>query len=249
MNSATVSFDKRIRNILLKYEILEEDVIEKASSTSIESGRPFTTTLVAMGALSEREIIGIVAREMRIPPIDLDKIEADEAALEVLPQQLANDYGVLPVSKIGTTLTLAVSNPFDIVRLDDLRILTKCDLRPVISSEDAIRRLIDERYNADQREMNEIFEGVIDQPELEFTEDEFDEENIDLSDLSDLSGEGSPIVKLVNLIIYKAVKERSSDIHIEPFENRVRVRFRQDGRCHEAFNLPRKIHNAIASRL
>jgi type IV pilus assembly protein PilB len=248
MNLATLSFDKRVRNILLKHEVLDEESVDRGMAAAQEAGRSLTSTLVQMGVLTERELIGVVAREMRIPPIDLDKVEPDSAALEALPQQTALDYGVLPVSKIGNTLTIAVSNPFDIVKLDDLRILTRCDLRPVISSVDTIRRLIDERYNADQKEMNDLFEGVIDQPELEFADDDLDDE-IDLSDLSDLSGEGSPVVKLVNLIIYKAVKERSSDIHIEPFEGRVRVRFRQDGRLHEVFNLPRKIHNAITSRI
>jgi len=240
-----VNFDKRIRNLLAKNRILSDPDIEKALSIASEEARSLATVLVSDGFISERTLIGHIAREMKIPPIDLEKVELDQEALEALPQNLAHDYGVLPISRIGNTLTIAVSNPFDIVRLDDVRLITGCELRPVISTEENIRRHIDAGYNANEKEMAEIFEGVI-EPELEIKQEDIADEDINLEELS---ADGSPIVKLVNLIIYKAVKEHASDIHIEPFENRVRVRYRQDGVMFEVYMLPKRVQNSIVSRV
>ncbi len=240
-----VNFDKRIRNLLAKNRILSDPDIEKALSIASEEARSLATVLVSDGFISERTLIGHIAREMKIPPIDLEKVELDQEALESLPQNLAHDYGVLPISRIGNTLTIAVSNPFDIVRLDDVRLITGCELRPVISTEENIRRHIDAGYNANEKEMAEIFEGVI-EPELEIKQEDIADEDINLEELS---ADGSPIVKLVNLIIYKAVKEHASDIHIEPFENRVRVRYRQDGVMFEVYMLPKRVQNSIVSRV
>ena len=240
-----VNFDKRIRNILSKNRILSESDLERAIQTAGEEAKSLATVLVTSGFISERTLIGHIAREMKIPPIDLEKVELDQEALETLPQNLASDYGVLPVSRIGNTLTIAVSNPFDIIRLDDVRLITGCELRPVISTEENIRRHIESGYNANEKEMAEIFEGVL-EPELEIKQEDIADEDINLEELS---ADGSPIVKLVNLIIYKAVKDHASDIHIEPFENRVRVRYRQDGVMFEAYMLPKRVQNSIVSRV
>jgi type IV pilus assembly protein PilB len=239
------NFDKRLRAILQKTGAIPEADLERCSGLSRKDNRPLSTVLVQTELVKESDLLGMLAREARIPPVDLGKLDVDNEALESVPQNVAKDYGIFPISKVGDVLTVAVSNPFDIVGLDDLRILTGGELRLALSTEDAIHRAVDKAYNADEKKMTEIFEGTID-PDLEFNEDDLNAENINFSDLT---AEGSPVVKLVNLVIFKAIKNRASDIHIEPYEKKLRIRYRQDGILSEAFSPPKKMHSAILSRI
>ncbi|MBI1851723.1 MAG: Flp pilus assembly complex ATPase component TadA [Planctomycetes bacterium] len=239
------NFDKRLRVILQKTGAVAEAEIERCSGLSRKENKPLSTVLVQGDLVRESDLLGLLAREARIPPVDLGKVEVDTDVLDSVPQNVAKDYGIFPISKVGDVLTVAVSNPFDIVGLDDLRILTGGELRLVLSTEDAIHRAVDKAYNADAKAMTEIFEGTID-PNLEFSDEDLNAENINFADLT---AEGSPVVKLVNLVIFKAIKDRASDIHIEPYEKKLRIRYRQDGILSEAFSPPKKMHNAILSRI
>ena len=205
-----------------------------------------TAVLTSQELISEKEIIGLIAREINQPPIDLEKFEIDGAMADELPQELAADHGVVPISKVGNILTIAVSDPFDVFKLDDLKILTGLELRPVVSTEDAIRRAFEALYNPGQDKMNALFEGAVREDGVELKEVRDDEDSTDLSALSE---DGSPVVRLVNLIIYQAVKAKASDIHIEPFERKICVRYRMDGVLSEAFSPPKRMMNAIASRI
>ncbi len=240
-----VNFDKRLRVIVQKSGAVAEADLERAAAVSRKDNVALSSILVQGSMISEFQLLGLLARETRIPPVDLSKIDLDPDILEWVPQNVAQDYGIIPLSKVGDLLTVAVSNPFDIVGLDDLRILTGGELRLVLSTEDAIKRVVEKAYNPDEKEMAQIFEGTI-EPDLEFKEDDLNADNINFSDLT---AEGSPVVKLVNLVIFKAIKDRASDIHIEPFEKKLRVRYRQDGVLSEAFSPPKKMHNAIVSRI
>jgi type IV pilus assembly protein PilB len=152
----------------------------------------------------------------------------DEDALQVINQELAAYYCVLPLSKIGNILTLAVGNPFDILKLDDVRTLTTCDLRPVVSSERAIRKAIQKAYNPEAAQMEKLMSDLEEEnsgTSVELKKEEADEQ-IDLSAITE--GE-SGVVKLVNNIIAQALKGKASDIHIEPYEKTVSIRYRMDG--------------------
>ncbi|MBI4577084.1 MAG: type IV-A pilus assembly ATPase PilB [Planctomycetes bacterium] len=238
-------FDKRLKNILVKSGRLGAEVADRAMDEATEAERPLADHLIDRELVSEKDLIATVAREINIPPIDLARVHLAEEVLATLPQDLASYYGVLPVSKLGDTLTLAVANPFDILKLDDVKIVTGCEIRPVVSTERAIQRAIAAHYASGSNALEQMMETVVD-PEMELTESDLDEDD----DALDTQNEDSPVVKLVNLIIFQAIKEKASDIHIEPFEKKLRLRYRLDGVLKEVpMAVPRKMHTAMISRI
>ncbi len=174
-----------------------------------------------------------------------DRVRPTEEALDTLPQDSARYYGVLPLSRVGSVLTVALANPFDVLKLDDVELVTKCDIRPVVSTDVAISRAIERHYNPSEEAMSELF-GNLDEPEMELTKEV--DEDADLSQLT-RSAEQAPVVRLVNLIIYQAIRDGASDIHIEPFEKQLRVRYRVDGLLQETTSPPKRLQNAVVSRI
>jgi len=239
-------FDKRLKGILTKAGLAAAGDIDDCIKEAGELKKPLSQVLVEHELVDERALIGSIAREMNIPPIDLSKAEVTDEALESLPPDLAEYYGVLPIARLGNLLTVAVANPFDVLKLDDVGLVTGCQLMPVVSTEEAIRNSIDRFYRSNEQEMEELLDDMAD-PELEITSggEEPDDGEFDITAESD----ESPVVKLVNMIIYQAIKNKVSDIHIEPFEKRLVVRYRQDGVLYEALTPPKKMQNAITSRI
>jgi type IV pilus assembly protein PilB len=240
-----VSFNKRLTRVLGEAETLTEDQLSEAVRLSEEEGESLSSVVVKQGWMQEKEILGLVSRRLKFPPIDLRSVTADPDVLETIPQDLASYYGVLPISRIGNVLTLAVSNPYDVVKLDDIRIVTGCDLRLVLALQEALKDSIDKAYNPGEQEMADILEGMSD-TDVELKEKEEDEQTLNLEDVE--SGD-SPAIKLANMVIYQAVKERASDIHIEPMEKRIRIRFRNDGIMRETFSPPKRMLNSLVSRI
>jgi type IV pilus assembly protein PilB len=244
-----VSFDKRVLKILEKSGALSEEHLGESKRLAEENESDLCSIVVKQAYLEERELLGLLSAELKVPPIDLAHLQPDEKALETIPQELATAYRAFPVAKIGNILTIAVFNPNDVLKLDDIRIVTGCELRLVISLEESLKNAIENAYNPGAEEMAGILEDfAVSDDDIALKEAELESEDLDINALMDGEGD-SPVVKLVNLIIYKAIKERASDIHIEPFEKRIRVRFRNDGICRETFSPPRKMLNSIVSRI
>jgi type IV pilus assembly protein PilB len=189
-------------------------------------------------------MIGLIAGESGLPPIDLDQVVVDEDLLNLIPQKTAEEYMIFPVTKLGNLLTLAVVNPFDILKMDNIRIFTHCELRTVVASERGMRDAIKRGYCADEEKMAEIFDNV-DDVDVELREEGGDSDDLEL----DVSNEGSPVVRLVNMIIANAIRDGVSDIHIEPFEKKIKVRYRQDGVLKEVMSPPKPMQNPIVSRI
>ncbi|MHC4915007.1 MAG: GspE/PulE family protein [Planctomycetota bacterium] len=240
-------FDKRLGSILAKKGLVTQEQVDDALGRATNEKKSLTELVVGAGTVSENDIVGCVAEEMNLPPIDVSKVEVEKDALDLIPEDLAQYYQVLPIAKIGKALTLAVANPFDILTLDDVKIVTGCELLPVVSTDMSVIKGISRAYNKAEKEMAELFnkEGDADEDLIltEKSEDDDDEA------LLAAEGEEAPVVKLVNLIILQALREGASDIHIEPFEKYLRVRYRVDGACHESINPPLKMHSAIVSRI
>ncbi len=239
-------FDKRVKAIVVKKGLLPEAKAEEAFAQASQEDKSYEDVLLDKGLVDEKLLIATIATEMNIPPIDVDRVEPEERAVQSLSQDLANYYGVLPIARIGNILTLAIANPFDIIKLDEIRTVTECDIRAVVSTERSIRKSITRAYNPGEEEMKGLIDNLAD-PEVELKESG-DDEKFDLSEISDAAGD-SPVIKLVNLIISQAVRDGASDIHIEPFEKRIRIRFRLDGALREWNAPPKKMHNAIVSRI
>jgi len=242
-------FDKKLRTILLKRGLVTDEDANSAQSSAEENGKSFSTIILEKGLVDEKDLIAAIAKEMNVPPIDVSKVFVEDDVLETLPQDLATYYGVLPISKLDNMLTIAVSNPFDILKLDDVKIVTGCSVRPVVSTEHSIQEAIKRNYNKEGQAMSDLMDNIgQDADSLSIEEIEHDD-SYDLSDPNMIEGTDSPVVKLVNMMIYQALREKASDIHIEPFERRIRVRYRCDGRLREVLNPPKRMLNAIVSRI
>jgi type IV pilus assembly protein PilB len=242
----SATLDRKLRSILLKSGRLDQATLNEAQKQADKDKSSLTEILTAKDLVSEKQIVGLIAKDINLPPIDLERFEIDPGMANELSQELADDHGVVPIAKVGNILTIAVSDPFDVFKLDDLKIATGLHLRSVVSTADAITRAFESLYNPGQDQMNALFDSAVRDENVDVKEIKAEE---DATELSALSEDGSPVVRLVNLIIYQAVKGRSSDIHIEPFERVVRVRYRMDGVLREAFSPPKRMMNAIASRI
>jgi type IV pilus assembly protein PilB len=238
-------FDKRLATILAKQGMVAEDSRDEFLAAAEGAGVSLTEYLVNGKVLTETDIIGAVSAEMNIPPIDVSKVELDPEALELVPEDMATLHGVLPIARIGKTLTLAVANPMDVTGQDNINVITGCELMPVVSTDLSIRSAIQRAYGAPAADM----EGLV--ADMGFGEDEME--------LADGAGEGAdseiteaeskPAVKLVQLILAEGVRSGAAGIHIEPYEKRSRVRYRIDGACAERLNPPKHLHSAVVSRI
>ncbi len=241
------SFDRRLSQTLKRAGCIDDEQLQSAIAEATRDNASLFEVLVKSGQFEERELLGTIAVEAGVTPIDLDHVQLDPEVLEILPQDAAEKHRVFPVAKIGDVLTLAVTDPFDVVGLDDLRRIAKSDLRVVIASERALKAAIDRGYRRDAREMEALVQDATSLDDL--TIKDTTTEDMDDVDLADVSGETSPVVMVTNKLIIRAVKDGASDIHLEPFEQRVRVRYRQDGVLHEAQTLPKSLAASVASRV
>ncbi len=239
------TFNRRLKQIVAKSGAVPFDKLEEASATADSQDASLADVLNGGGLLDGPTIVGLISQEIGFPPIDLNRWTPDDEIKEQFPQELSDKYGVCPVSKIGNCLTVAMPDPFDIVKIDQLRLETRCDIRPVVALEDMVDEARKKLYDAGVNQMRELLDGMDDdEVELKAQEQE-DDNSIDLGDAS----EGSPAVKLVNMMIFQGVRDRASDIHIEPFEKTIRVRFRMDGVCREVLSPPKNLQSAIVSRI
>ncbi len=243
--SIQTKFNRRLGKILIQFNLVKEDALNDAME-KVTKDRSLCEVLIEDGAVPEGAILSALSRETSFPPIDVTKLETDESLLEVIPENLARYYGVIPVGKVGRTLTLAVSDPFDIVKFDDISMVTSCTIKPVLSTDYRIRQAIPGIYNATGKKIEEIIGGIQSDPELEIRESGTAEDEMD--DL-DLEVGDSPVIKVVNHIIYNGIRDKASDIHIEPYEKTVKVRYRLDGVLKESVAPPAKMHNSIISRI
>jgi type IV pilus assembly protein PilB len=239
-------FDKKLVGILTKHAIVDDDQKDTLLGSAEQAGKSLTEYLVSEKLATEHDIIGAVSEEMNLPPIDIEKLEFDPEALELVPEDIAVQHQVLPVAKIGKTLTLAVANPMDVLTQDNINVVTGCVLCPVVSTDVSIKKAIQAAYNQPGADMKELVSEMGLEEALELADET--EEEVDVS-AETAESESAPVIKLVNLIIAEAVKGGASDIHIEPYEKKTRVRYRVDGACFEKMSPPKRFHNALASRI
>jgi len=242
-------FDKKVASIVADRGLADGETVERVLDLSVKRDEPFGDLIVEEGAVAERDLIGAIARAMNLPPVDVARISINPDVLEYLPEDLANYYGVLPISNIGEILTMAVENPFDLLKLDDVAIVTGCTIRPVVSASRALRQAISAAYHPPEDvNVDEMLDDIA-TGEMELQEVSEEEEDLAMLASGGSGVGGSPVVNLVNMVIYQAIKQGVSDIHIEPFEKVLRVRYRVDGVLHESLSPPKRMQNALISRI
>jgi len=205
--------------------------------------------LLAAGTVPENQLLEVLARASGVAPVDLGHASPDAQALGALPQDTCLEHSILPLSKNGDLLTIAVSDPFDVLLIDDLKRRTGCQIRQVLSSPPALVKALERAYQAGAKQVDAMLGDVnasTDQIEMKT-------DGQAVAELSDQAlegqGEDSPAVKLVNMMILKALKEKASDIHVEPGDKALRIRYRIDGAMRLVMTPPKGILPALISRL
>ncbi len=235
----------KLGDILVREGLITLEQLKKALQEQKSSGMRLGYTLVKLGFIEETEVTKMLARQYRMPAVDLSRFEVDPKILKLLPPDIAMKYTVLPLKREGRTLTIAIADPNNVTAIEDIKFITRCDVFPVIAGEYTLRNAIDRYYQQSDAQLQELLKGVEAAGEdLEVVEDQADEE-VKAQDLAD----DAPVVKLINGLLTDAVKRGASDIHIESFEHELRVRYRVDGVLHEVMKPPVKMKAALISRI
>jgi type IV pilus assembly protein PilB len=239
---------KRFGEFLVNSGKITPDQLQATLALQKEEGGRFGECLVKQGILSEAGLVEMLSQHFGVPSVDLASMDIDEAVIKIVPSDLARKYTIIPVSKAGATVTLAMLDPTNVFALDDIKFMTGYRVEPVVASESAIRSAIDQHYGSTHAiELKKVMEEVSEDADTDL-EVLDDEEELDLDTLEEES-EQAPVVKLVNIILTDAIKRGASDIHIETYEKDYRVRYRIDGVLYEMMRPPMKLKEAITSRV
>ncbi|HPL82724.1 MAG TPA: GspE/PulE family protein, partial [Candidatus Omnitrophota bacterium] len=245
-----ITLKDKIAEILVKDGHISKSQLEKALAIQKEKGIPLRKVLLNEDMIPEETLMSLLSEELYMPTLNLSKYKFSPEVIGLVPERLAKLYNLIPISRFGNTITVAMSDPLNIFALDDLRTLTGCSIDTVLSSDDDIARSIDAQYNLESKDMEHILEDAFteqdsaDKSSVELVK----QEDIELSSVLEES-EKAPIVKLVDLMLNQALKKRASDIHIEPEHGCLRIRYRIDGSLHDVFKIPKAKQNAILARL
>ena len=233
----------RLGDVLIKEGLITREQLHQALAEQRASKHRLGYVLVKLGLVQELEITKLLARQYRMPAVDLSRFDVDPKLVKLIPADLASKHVVLPLKREGRTLTIAMADPTDHGLLEDLKFITRYDLFPVIAGEYTLRALIERHYESSDQQLQSILkdmEGLDGDVEVvEEQEDDAGAANVD----------DAPVVKLINGLLTDAVKRGASDIHIEPFEHEIRVRYRIDGALLEVMKPPLKMKAALTSRV
>ncbi len=238
----------RLGEILVKDSLISADQLKQALDYQKKNGGRLGTCLVKMGLVSDEDITAVLSRQYGVPSINLKFYEVEASVIKLVPQETAVRYQVVPLSRVGSTLTIAMTDPTNVFAMDDIKFMTGFNVEPVVASESAISEAIGKFYGSieNDEEIDKVMKDLAgEDADLELAADEAE---MDLAELERAADE-APIIKLVNLILTDAVKRGASDIHIEPYEKEYRVRFRVDGILQNVMTPPLKLKDAITSRV
>jgi len=239
----------RLGEILVRDSLISAEQLKQALDYQKREGGRLGTCLVKLGLVSDEDITAVLSRQYGVPSINLKFYEVDPTVIKLIPQETAVRYQIVPLSRVGSTLTIAMTDPTNVFAMDDIKFMTGFNVEPVVASETAISEAIGKFYGA--VESVEELDKVMKDLAGEDAALELSQEESDLTDLASLekAAEEAPIIKLVNLILTDAVKRGASDIHVEPYEKEYRVRFRIDGIMQTVMSPPLKLRDAITSRI
>jgi type IV pilus assembly protein PilB len=233
----------RLGELLVRHKILTQEQVNKAIAEHKAHRERLVTTLSRLKLISEEDLATFLARQYSAPSINLEEFEVDTGVTKLLSAEVVQKYHLMPISRTGSTLIIAMSDPSNIFAIDDIKFMTGHNVEVVVATDSAIKKAIDKYYDQSDS-LAEVMNGL-DDIDLEVIGEE---DEIDVNALQ-VATEEAPVVKLVNLIMTDAIKRGASDIHIEPYEKVFRVRYRIDGVLYEVMKPPMKLKAAITSRL
>ncbi|MEO8433500.1 MAG: type IV-A pilus assembly ATPase PilB [Pyrinomonadaceae bacterium] len=261
----------KLGEILVRENLISPQHLREALDYQREHGGRLGYNLVRLGLVSDDMITAVLSRQYGIPSVNLELFDIDESVIRLIPQEVAQKYSVLPLSRVGATLTLAMVDPTNVFAMDDIKFMTGLNIEPVVVAEASVQQAI-ARYYSSSKEIelapvapDVIVQGInggithadlISLDSLDFdteaTADQVevleDNEEIDLSSLARMS-EDAPVVRLVNVLLVDALRRGASDIHVEPYEKELRIRFRIDGILYDVMHPPLKMRDALISRV
>jgi type IV pilus assembly protein PilB len=252
--TATAASD-RIGDLLVREGLITAEQLRNALLDARKENTRIGYSLIKLGFIAESELTRMLARQYRVPAVDLERVTVDPRILKLVPPELAHKHTVLPLRRVGRTLTLAMANPIDVAAIDALKFASRHEIEPVVVGEYTLKTHLNKYYPIDAKKVAEELQeqsnltAILDQIENDENDLEVIAETDD--DLNDaLQGvEDAPVVKLINGLLTDAVLKGASDIHIEPFEKEIRIRYRIDGALHEIMKPPMKMKAALTSRL
>src|SRR3954464_8165729 len=238
---------ERLGDLLVREGLITREQLDKALQEQKQNGTRVGYNLVKLGFIQETELIKMLARQFKMPAVDLSKFEVDPRIAKLIPGDVAIKNLVLPLKRDGRTLTVAMADPTNLGVLDDLKFITRYDIFPVIGGEFTLKGAIEKLYETTaDTQVNDLL-SVIDDMESDVEVVEEKEEDVTAAALT-AQMEDAPVVKLLNAILTDAVRKGPSDIHFECFEHDIRVRYRIDGALQEVMKPPMKLKAALISR-
>jgi type IV pilus assembly protein PilB len=256
----------RIGELLLKEKRITPDQLQQALNYQKTKGGKLGYNLVKMGFVKDDEITALLSKQYGVPSINLAQFELDPAVIKLIPSDTAQKYQIVPLSRSGATLTIAMTDPTNVFAMDDIKFMTGYNVEPVVASETAVIEAIERYYpsNGNGKGSAAVIRETTGPSTLEMATKGLEEmqaladssEVEVLEELQEISaealakqGEEAPVVRLVNVVLMSAIQKGASDIHVEPYEKELRVRYRIDGILYNIMNPPMKFRDAIASRI
>jgi len=272
----------RLGQLLTSSKMITEDQLKETISLQRREGGRLGTNLIKLGYITEEKLVSFLSKQWGVPAVTLSDFMVDPSVLKLIPYEIARKYLIVPVARVGATLTIAMADPSNVFVIDDVKFMTGFNVEVVVAGESSVINAINSYYKGTKEALvtskeparkselkakdytisedeykDDVRSAVFDENPL-VDVDEFDKvvgqalDDVEVIDDKDEEAIGEverPIVKLVNGILINAVKEKASDIHVEPYENSFRIRQRVDGKMYTVMNLPVKIKSAVTSRL
>jgi type IV pilus assembly protein PilB len=240
MSLSSVRPKNQLEELLLARELISPEQLEEARAQAGQRGRSLGRVLIELGYLTEASLVSILAGQLGLEFVDLSEVSLDASAIATVPEAVARRHNCIPVRfEDGNRLVIAMADPANVVAVDDIRAMTSKDVRTVVCTKQDVLTAINRHYRLDRTAETLVEEAAAEQQ----VETDLDEQ------LANAGAEDAPIIKLVNLLITQAANDRASDIHIEPGEKDLRVRYRIDGVLHEVMKPPKSVQSGITSRL
>jgi type IV pilus assembly protein PilB len=237
-----------IGDLLVREGLITEDQLRAALQEQRSNGHRLGYTLVAMGVVSETDLTRVLARKYRVKAVDLSRIDnIDKRVIKLVKPEISVRHLILPLRRVGRTLTVAMANPTNLEAIDELRFSTGYDIEPVVAGEYSLRKAVEKYYETTEDNLQDLLKEF-DEEEIEVVDEHSAEDEMSVTALQ-AQVEEAPVVKLINGILTSAVSKGASDIHIEPYEKEIRVRFRVDGALREIMRPPLKMKAALTSRV
>lgn len=235
----------RLGELLVREKLISLQQLREAQKDEAKSGKNLSYTLAKLGYITDGEITDFISTQYRLPAVNLDEYEIEEDVVKLVSQEVCEKHRLIALSRSGSSLIIAMADPTNLNAIDDIKILTGYNPEPVVASETAIAAALERYYAAGPSYEDVMADFDLGDEDIDFAAEEEDINSVELEKAS----EDAPVVRLVNVILLNAIRKGASDVHIEPYERRMRVRYRVDGVLQEEMTPPHKLKNALASRL